>query len=210
MSKTQSSYGGQAVLEGVMIRGKDHFSVSVRNPSGQIITRTKPVPNLLSSKLKQIPLIRGVITLAETLVLGMDALNYSSSVASGVEPEATSRLSIISMLVISLTIAIILFFTQNLEWLIEVFLAGFLLLFFNAIAIPGEVLGQNFPETMIAVIDFQTLERDALAARNIRSQMETYRSQYAAIISKEEEQLRQLEQELKRQRTILSLSLIHI
>ena len=110
MSKTQSSYGGQAVLEGVMIRGKDHFSVSVRNPSGQIITRTKPVPNLLSSKLKQIPLIRGVITLAETLVLGMDALNYSSSVASGVEPEATSRLSIISMLVISLTIAIILFF----------------------------------------------------------------------------------------------------
>ena len=110
MSKTQSSYGGQAVLEGVMIRGKDHFSVSVRNPSGQIITRTKPVPNLLSSKLKQIPLIRGIITLAETLVLGMDSLNYSSSVASGVEPEATSRLSIISMLVISLTIAIILFF----------------------------------------------------------------------------------------------------
>ncbi len=110
MSKTQSSYGGQAVLEGVMIRGKDHFSVSVRNPSGQIITRTKPVPNLLSSKLKQIPLIRGVITLAETLVLGMDSLNYSSSVASGVEPEATSRLSIISMLVISLSIAIILFF----------------------------------------------------------------------------------------------------
>ena len=110
MSKTQSSDGGQAVREGVMIRGKEHFSVSVRNPSGQIITRTKPVPNLLSSNLKQIPLIRGVITLAETLVLGMDALNYSSSVASGVAPEATSRLSIISMLVISLTIAIILFF----------------------------------------------------------------------------------------------------
>ena len=110
MSETRSSYGGQAVLEGVMIRGKDHFSVSVRNPSGQIITRTKPVPNLLSSKLKQIPLVRGVITLAETLVLGMDALNYSSSIASGTEPEDTSRLSIISMLVISLTIAIILFF----------------------------------------------------------------------------------------------------
>ena len=110
MSETRSSYGGQAVLEGVMIRGKDHFSVSVRNPSGQIITRTKPVPNLLSSKLKQIPLVRGVITLAETLVLGMDALNYSSSIASGTEPEDTSRLSIISMLVISLTIAITLFF----------------------------------------------------------------------------------------------------
>ncbi|MCL0105401.1 DUF1385 domain-containing protein [Dehalococcoidia bacterium] len=110
MSETRTSYGGQAVLEGVMIRGKEHFSVSVRNPSGQIITRTKPVPNLLSSKLKQIPLLRGVITLAETLVLGMDALNYSSSIASGTEPEDTSKLSIISMLVISLTIAITLFF----------------------------------------------------------------------------------------------------
>ena len=110
MSETRSSYGGQAVLEGVMIRGKEHFSVSVRNPSGQIITRTKPVPNLLSSKLKQIPLVRGVITLAETLVLGMEALNYSSSIASGADPEDTSRLSIILMLVISLTVAITLFF----------------------------------------------------------------------------------------------------
>jgi len=110
MSDKQSSYGGQAVLEGVMIRGSEHFSVSVRNPSGQIITRTKPVPSLLSSKFKQIPLLRGVITLGETLVLGMDALNYSSAIASGTEPEETNRFSILTMIAISLTVAIVLFF----------------------------------------------------------------------------------------------------
>ncbi|MBH64608.1 MAG: hypothetical protein CL569_19610 [Alphaproteobacteria bacterium] len=82
--------------------------------------------------------------------------------------------------------------------------AGGLLLVCLAIVFPGFALGQGLPETVVAVIDFQKLERDALAAKNIRSQVEGYRSQYAAIISQEEEQLRQQEQELKRQRAILS------
>lgn len=63
---------------------------------------------------------------------------------------------------------------------------------------------QDLPGAIIAVIDFQKLERDALAAKNIRSQVEVYRAKYAATISQEEEQLRQQEQELKRQRAILS------
>jgi len=110
MPSPRNSYGGQAVLEGVMIRGKEHFSVSVRSPSGQIITQTKSVPSLLSSRFKQIPFIRGIITLAETLILGMDALSYSSSIASGEEHEKPSKFSIALMLSISLTVAIILFF----------------------------------------------------------------------------------------------------
>ncbi|MBR97067.1 MAG: hypothetical protein CL887_01045, partial [Dehalococcoidia bacterium] len=89
---------------------KEHFSVSVRNPSGQIITQTKSVPSLLSSRFKQIPFIRGIITLAETLILGMDALSFSSSIASGEEHEKPSKFSIALMLSISLTVAIILFF----------------------------------------------------------------------------------------------------
>ena len=110
MPSPRNSYGGQAVLEGVMIRGKEHFSVSVRSPSGQIITQIKSVPSLLSSRFKQIPFIRGIITLAETLILGMDALSYSSSIASGEEHEKPSKFSIALMLAISLTVAIILFF----------------------------------------------------------------------------------------------------
>ena len=69
---------------------------------------------------------------------------------------------------------------------------------------PVAAISQGLPETVVAVIDFQQLERDALAAKNIRSQVEAYRAQYAATISQEEEQLRQQEQELKRQRAILS------
>jgi len=69
---------------------------------------------------------------------------------------------------------------------------------------PITAISQGLPETVVAVIDFQKLERDALAAKNIRSQVEAYRAKYAATISHEEEQLRQQEQELKRQRAILS------
>lgn len=71
-------------------------------------------------------------------------------------------------------------------------------------AVPERAVAQGLPQTVVAVINFQQLEREALAAKNIRSQVETYRAQYAAVISQEEEQLRQQEQELKRQRAILS------
>lgn len=72
------------------------------------------------------------------------------------------------------------------------------------ISILSPVNAQVLPEAVVAVLDFQQLERDALAARNIREQVEVYRAQYAELITKEEEQLRREEQELKRQRTILS------
>ena len=73
-----------------------------------------------------------------------------------------------------------------------------------AIGITDQLAAQGLPETVVAVIDFQELEREALAAKNIRSQVEAYRAQYAAQISKEEEDLRNQEQELKRQRAIMS------
>ncbi len=72
------------------------------------------------------------------------------------------------------------------------------------LGIPGVVEAQVLSGTVVAVIDFQQLERDALAAKNIRAQVETYRSRYAAVIGEEEEQLRQQEHELQQQRAILS------
>lgn len=72
------------------------------------------------------------------------------------------------------------------------------------LGIPGVAGAQVLSGTVVAVIDFQRLERDALAAKNIRAQVETYRSRYAAVIGEEEEQLRQQERELQRQRAILS------
>ena len=111
MSSNQTpTYGGQAVLEGVMIRGQQNVSVAVRSPSGKIKTQVKPIANIFRSKYRKTPLIRGVIALIETLIIGMNALNYSSSVAMEEENTTPNKASIALMITISLSLAIGLFF----------------------------------------------------------------------------------------------------
>ena len=90
MSK-QHLYGGQAVIEGVMIRGKHYSSIGVRNPSGNIILKTDPLSSIFTGKLRQFPLIRGMIILAETLILGMKALSYSANVQLEEEGQELSQ-----------------------------------------------------------------------------------------------------------------------
>lgn len=75
------SYGGQAVLEGVMIRGKRFVSLAVRRRNGQIHTVCDPLSTLYTGRLRRIPLVRGIIVLVETLVLGMKALERSARIA---------------------------------------------------------------------------------------------------------------------------------
>jgi uncharacterized protein YqhQ len=74
-------YGGQAVIEGVMIRGPEHMAVAVRHPRGHIVTHAEKLGGLYTGRSRRIPLIRGVVVLWETLALGMRALNYSSRIA---------------------------------------------------------------------------------------------------------------------------------
>ena len=75
-------YGGQAVVEGVMMRGPTSVAVAVRRPDGQIVSYTQRLSGLFTSRLRTVPLIRGVAILAESLMLGVRALNWASSVAS--------------------------------------------------------------------------------------------------------------------------------
>tara|TARA_Y100000590_G_scaffold191202_1_gene217569 strand:- start:5695 stop:6582 length:888 start_codon:yes stop_codon:yes gene_type:complete len=102
-------YGGQAVIEGVMIRGMHIVSVAVRNPQGTISTHTEPISSWFNSFIRKIPFIRGVLVMAETLTIGMKALTYSANVAAG-EDEEFGKGSIILMLVLSLSFAIGFFF----------------------------------------------------------------------------------------------------
>jgi len=74
-------YGGQAVIEGVMIRGPEHMAVAVRHPKGHIVTHSQKLGGLYTGQARRIPLIRGVVVLWETMALGIRALNYSSKVA---------------------------------------------------------------------------------------------------------------------------------
>ena len=75
-----SGIGGQAVLEGIMMKNKEKYSVAVRKPDGQIEVRTEVYRSIAGdSKWAKLPLIRGVVNFIDSLVLGMESLSYSAS-----------------------------------------------------------------------------------------------------------------------------------
>ena len=104
------TYGGQAVIEGVMIRGQHHVSIAVRRPDGSIAQQSSALSPLFTGRLRRIPLLRGVIVLAETLALGMKALAYSANVAAEAEGLEIGKWSIAGMLAVSLAFGIGVFF----------------------------------------------------------------------------------------------------
>ena len=82
------SYGGQAVIEGVMIRGQRAVTVAVRQPEGAIITHTEALDSALSrSGVARRPFIRGMVALYEMLSIGVRMLLFSAAVAAGAEDE---------------------------------------------------------------------------------------------------------------------------
>lgn len=78
-------YGGQAVIDGVMMRGRESLTISVRQPNGELNTIRQPLANIYKGRLRETPVIRGIIALIETLVLGTRALLHSAEVASAEE-----------------------------------------------------------------------------------------------------------------------------
>ena len=75
-----SGIGGQAVMEGVMMKNQDRYAVAVRKPDGEICEQTFDYPGLVKNKtLKNAPVIRGVLNFIDSLVLGMRSLTYSAS-----------------------------------------------------------------------------------------------------------------------------------
>lgn len=75
-----SGIGGQAVMEGVMMKNGEQYAVAVRKPDGEIIVDTKEYKGILSGKkIKQIPFLRGVVNFTDSLSLGMKTLMYSAS-----------------------------------------------------------------------------------------------------------------------------------
>ena len=75
-----SGIGGQAVIEGVMMKNGDHYAVAVRKPDGKIEVQKKPTKSLRDRyKFFDIPIIRGVVTFVESFTMGMGVLNYSAS-----------------------------------------------------------------------------------------------------------------------------------
>jgi len=74
--------GGQAVIEGVMMRGKDRIAVAVRRDDDSIVTDSNPVNSVLTKwPFLKLPIVRGFVSLLESLVMGVKALNFSANQA---------------------------------------------------------------------------------------------------------------------------------
>lgn len=83
-----SGIGGQAVLEGVMMKNKEKYAVAVRRPDGGISVEVNEYPGVLHGrKIKEIPFIRGIFNFIDSLILGTRCLNYSASFYEDEEGE---------------------------------------------------------------------------------------------------------------------------
>jgi uncharacterized protein YqhQ len=131
MSDCKIHYGGQAVMEGVMMRGKEVAVTAVRNPTGNIVLRTQKLARIYTGRLRSTPFIRGVIVLIESLALGLTSLSWSANIALEEETETGETQQEISpawtwvVMAISFVFGIALFFvlplllTRLLDSLIE-------------------------------------------------------------------------------------------
>lgn len=104
-----ATVGGQAVLEGVMMRAPERWAVAVRRPDGVIEAVRHELPRLSSrSKAARVPFVRGVMVLVESLSLGFRALSWSAQ-RSGEEDEELSRRAVIGTMIVAIAFAIGLF-----------------------------------------------------------------------------------------------------
>jgi uncharacterized protein YqhQ len=86
--KRELNYGGQAVMEGVMMRGSKTMAVAVRQPDGEIIMHTEPLStHIYTGKISKIPVLRALTSLWDVLVLGIRTLMFSADVALAEEED---------------------------------------------------------------------------------------------------------------------------
>jgi len=103
------NYGGQAVIEGVMMRGSTSWAVAVRRPDQTIALNLKPVNSVTKkAPVLKLPFLRGVVVLVESLLIGLQALSFSAEQAVGEEEEIKSW-EIGLTLLLALALSILLF-----------------------------------------------------------------------------------------------------
>jgi uncharacterized protein YqhQ len=103
------AYGGQAVMEGVMMRGSRACAIAMRAPDQHIVIHQEPLGSLYNSKISKIPFLRGLAMLWDALGLGMRALTLSANVQTG-EDEKLEGPALYLTLGVSLAFGIALFF----------------------------------------------------------------------------------------------------
>jgi uncharacterized protein YqhQ len=102
-------YGGQAVIEGVMMRGTHSVAIAMRNPAKEIVLHKEPLASVYKSQVMKLPFIRGLAMLADALWLGIHALTISANTQTG-EDEKIEGPVLYLTLFVSLAIGVGLFF----------------------------------------------------------------------------------------------------
>ena len=129
-----SGIGGQAVIEGIMMKNKDMYSVAVRKPDGEIEVNLGTYRSIVKSRLfRELPLVRGVVNFVDSLILGMRTLTFSASFYE--EEEEPSKLDVFvdklfkgnaEKIVTSLTVAFSIVMAVGIFMILPYFLTNFL------------------------------------------------------------------------------------
>jgi uncharacterized protein YqhQ len=136
-----STVGGQAVIEGVMMRAPAGWAVAVRTPEGSIVTMCEDLPRLSERKrLARMPMVRGMLVLWESLSLGMRALTWSAEKAIGEEEEPITKWQMALSILLAVAAVAVLFVGAPL--LTANWLAG------------DSTLGLNLVEGVIRIVIF--------------------------------------------------------
>jgi hypothetical protein len=110
-SPPRYNYGGQALIEGVLMRGRDAIAVALRHPDGRIVYATERLGSgFHGSRVARLPFVRGLVVLYETLIVGTRWLIRSANVAAEEDGVELGRGSIVLMLGITLIAGIGIFF----------------------------------------------------------------------------------------------------
>ena len=118
MAKQPFYYGGQAVIEGVMIRGSRFFSLAVRRTNGSVYRAAEPLNPFYNGKLRRFPFLRGILVLIESLILGIKVLTRSANIAledrTDGEQEEISGWFLFATMGVAMTIGVVIFFLMPL------------------------------------------------------------------------------------------------
>lgn len=109
MDEQRFSYGGQAVLEGVMMRGRRQASVAVRRPDGELVYKHIALAGEQPSFWAKLPVLRGIVGLRDAFAVGRQALDFSAAVAAGEGDEELSPLVQWAMFGVALIIGLGIF-----------------------------------------------------------------------------------------------------
>ncbi len=115
MKKPKTYVGGQAVIEGVMMRGPVSIATAVRTPSGEITVKKDAVHSITERyPILKKPFLRGSVALCESLVYGMKSLSYSAQ-AAGEEDEQLSNTQMALTMAVSVVLAIVFWPSRRMQ-----------------------------------------------------------------------------------------------